>query len=74
MTPTLQIRRDGFNHNGTEYDFSAICSIIYQPAVDRLIVTAKQEGAYQVTQIRCEHTSALMLAYARWRNNQIEKP
>ncbi len=72
MTPTLQIHRDGFIHNGTEYNFSAVISLIYQPATDRVIFTTRQGVEYRVARIQCEHTSALVLAYARWRNNQVE--
>lgn len=67
---TLQVKKDGFVHDGREYAFRDVRHTLYSPAVDRLSITLNEAGDYRVITIQCEHVSALMLGFARWSNDK----
>ena len=63
---TLQITKDSFIHDGRTYLFADVGYILYQAEKDRAIVSMKETQHYAAITIQTIHTSALMLAYARW--------
>lgn len=67
---TLEVKKDGFTLNGKEYHFRDIQYTIHQPGVDRAIITMNEAAGHEAITVQSTHTSALMLCYARWVNNQ----
>lgn len=63
---TLQVNKDSFIHNDKEYPFADVGYILYQAHKERVIVSMNETQHYAAVTIQTVHTSALMLAYARW--------
>lgn len=67
---TLRITKDSFIHNGQEYPFGDIQYTIHVPVHDKVIIVMNEVHLFEGVTIQSTHTSALMLAFARWVNNR----
>lgn len=67
---TLQVTKDSFIHDGRTYAFADVRYILYQADKNRAIISMNEAQKFAAVTIQTLHTSALMLAYARWAFNR----